>query len=447
MPREYPWESLMEVRTREIGSLKRDEILAWFHRSRSQGLTDQDLYTLLAFASARYVDHHGPFIGHGTFNGGPVMRATKWLNPAYQDLALLQMALYVVDLCHHPNYGPYVLLEMMAVDEEKTSLPDLFLQGLESGAESLLTEHRVVALWHKKDKKMIHNLLLKAALRQYPENEHRLLMVYYTLQFLEDTDYWGQAEPLLRASIQYLASRPNITFVSDLRSDRPLWPQGGHVSSEDTMMAVQKLVSAPYGQEPHVFADLIATKVSGASLIEASSLAASLMLSQSGFDAHAVTGVHCILDLLADPKTPQDAVNLAGYISLSSSRTRRQKAKKLIWPWPDLEESGLVSLEDIRSTVGRGNEAQSFSAVRSYLTDGGDAKGLTKLLMEIALETSGSFSAIHNVKMLWGMYHQTRRSELPGLSWLHLAAGARVIAQTVTSERDEAKDMRQLFLI
>lgn len=64
------------------------------------------------------------------------------------------------------------------------------------------------------------------------------------------------------------------------------------------------------------------------------------------------------------------------------------------------------------------------------LLAGVDATDIARTLIEVALTTAGPFDAIHNVKMLWGQLLETRRSRFPEFSWKHLAAGARVVAET-----------------
>jgi hypothetical protein len=71
-----------------------------------------------------------------------------------------------------------------------------------------------------------------------------------------------------------------------------------------------------------------------------------------------------------------------------------------------------------------------MEAVGGALLAGADATEVTRALMEVALTHAGPFDAIHNVKMLWGQLLESRRSDYPELAWRHLAAGARVVAET-----------------
>jgi hypothetical protein len=79
------------------------------------------------------------------------------------------------------------------------------------------------------------------------------------------------------------------------------------------------------------------------------------------------------------------------------------------------------------------------------LLAGADARGITRTLMEVALTNSGPFEAIHNVKMLWGQLLETQRSGFPDLAWRHLAAGARVVAETTTEGRINAEPILSMW--
>lgn len=81
----------------------------------------------------------------------------------------------------------------------------------------------------------------------------------------------------------------------------------------------------------------------------------------------------------------------------------------------------------------------------SLLLAGADPTTVARILMEAALTTSEPFDAIHNVKMLWGQLLETQRSQLPGFSWRHLAAGARVIAETASATRHQADGIMEAW--
>lgn len=77
-----------------------------------------------------------------------------------------------------------------------------------------------------------------------------------------------------------------------------------------------------------------------------------------------------------------------------------------------------------------GSGFYAMGAVGGMLLAGVDATDIARTLIVVALTTAGPFDAIHNVKMLWGQLLETRRSRFPEFSWKHLAAGARVVAET-----------------
>lgn len=371
-----------------------------------------------------------------------MLRASTILEEAYRDLALIQTATYVVDLLRNPNYGPYLLMQMDPVLE--TSLEaseESFLQSLAAGDQVLAAEHRLIGLIQQSGPK-VPDILTYAGLLQYGENEHRLLMVHRSLQLLADTHGWHVAEPLLRAATQYLASRPGAPMSEPLH-----WPQNTTGILSDALpidanairIAIDRLEAVSFGDEPTLIRDLVEHDMNPRSLYETLSLTASDILCRTHFDAHGVTGVHCIMDLLQEPKTPQDTRNLAWVSALSGSRIRRQKAVPDEWrslPPMDGQPSSLDEVQGVLSSHSDGLNA--IRVVGNYLLSGGDSVALTRTLMQYALTTAGPFDAIHNVKMLWGQLQETKRSRLPKESWRHLAAGARVIIETATTERHQA---------
>ena len=78
-----------------------------------------------------------------------------------------------------------------------------FLAAIEAGDQPLRVEHRLVALIEDLGVSRVHRLLTLAGLRQFPENEHRLLTVHRAAQLLDDVDGWSRwVEPILRPSVQ-----------------------------------------------------------------------------------------------------------------------------------------------------------------------------------------------------------------------------------------------------
>lgn len=431
MHREYPWPEPMDSDLRRIEQLEMGSAGKWLRAQKADGRTDAAIHLLLALASARYVDHHGPFIGHGTFNGGPMLRAASILTRPFRDLALLQTTAYVIDLLHHPNYGPYLLMDMAPIAEVtvETSCVQL-LASIESGEEPLKAEHRLVGLL--KTDANVHALLTEAALRQFHENEHRLLIVHRAAQLMDDTDGWVWAEPIFRSAVQYLATRPDVKIpkLQDMPADVAA-SEGNPTGIES---AVEDLIQADYGDEPRLLHDK-----AGLPVTEVISLTGSEMLGRSRFDAHAVTGIHCVLDLLHNPEISPQVRALAIESALLGQRTRRQKEIRSSWratPQPRPRYRPLGEIREIASHDDSGLFA--MEAVGGALLAGVQATDIARTLMEVALVTAGPFEAIHNVKMLWGQLLETRRSHYPQLAWRHLAAGARVVADAAVNNRADA---------
>ncbi len=448
MAHEFLWPKDVDITLQHIAQLARQDIGRWIQAQRAWGHRDETLYLLLALASARYIDHHGPYIGHGTFNGGPVLRAATMLGPAYRNLALLQTATYVVDLLTNPNYGPYLLMHAEPYrDPHPTDWQNEFLQAIESGEQPLRVEHRLVALIEDVGPAMVRSSLILAGLRQFPENEHRLLIVLRAAQLLDDAGEWAQwAEPIFRPAVQYLASRP-CPIVSETASAlENINPTDGDVHAKDALEIAGHLLDCEYGEEAQILLDMAADGTSGATLYEAVALAGSEMMARSRFDAHAVTGIHCILDLLSDPNTPLSTRGLAWSAALAGARTRQQKA--LRERWIDIPEArqAISDVEEIRHIALDDPEGlNTMAATAACLKNGVPARQVAAALMEIALTTAKPFSAIHNVKMLWGQLLETERSRLPRMAWMHLAAAARVVAITAGEGATEAKPILEIW--
>lgn len=348
MHREYPWPVHVDQALQQIEQLTRSAVGRWIRSQRDMGRDDAAIHLRLALASARWVDHHGPFIGHGTFNGGPMLRAASILTDPYRDLALLQTAAYVVDLLHSPNYGPYLLMQMDPVEEDSLESSEAaFIESVESGEEALRSEHCLVGLI-RHEGMAVHHLLTYAALRQFPENEHRLLIVHRAAQLLDDAQGWEWAEPILRPAVQYLATRPEVTVPATSASLQYLDANNGRVDAHAVLDGVAQLVDAPYGHEPGTIQSLLDHGMSGASLYEAVSVTSAELLMRSAFDSHAVTGIQCVLDLLRDPATDPRTRGMAWSTALLGQRTRRQKAQRSAWRIPPTPSSTPHRLSALR---------------------------------------------------------------------------------------------------
>jgi hypothetical protein len=407
---------------------------------RRAGLDDRAMYLVLALASARWVDHRGPLVGHGTFNGSPLLQAGDLLPEPLRELALLQMTAYVLDLIQHPNYGPYVMLEMTPVEDDgHGDAWTRFAETVESGFETFLAEHRLVALVRRFGRE-IRWPLTRLALRQYPDNEHRLLIVQRAAELLEQVG-WDCAEPLMRSAVQYLASRPEVSWADQVQArfaDLIKRPPGGQADGAAAWRLATRLVEVEAGGETAELADAVAAGLSVDTVGEAIALAGSAMMLASGFDAHAVTGIHVVLDLLRDPAAPSDIAGLAWLLALSSQRTRRQKAIRDQWREdPPVRDPGSALTSALADAWSDPTGMEAAGIARGYLAMGGDPRLLTVALMEMAMETASPFEAIHNVKMLWGLYRETERSR-SAERWRHLAAGARSVARVAADPTETA---------
>ncbi|NMP21317.1 hypothetical protein [Sulfobacillus harzensis] len=442
----YPWPTLLDEAMKKLEATPLGALGDWIKNERGPQDSHANLYLLLALASARWVDHHGPYIGHGTFNGAPVRRAASILTPPYQNLALLQTATYVVDLLHHPNYGPYTLMKMDPLQE---ATPDAsqraLMAAIEAGNQPLAAEHRLVGLLKSDSPQSVRLFLLEAALRQFAENEHRLLIIHRAAELLDDTHGWQWAEPVLRPVVQYLASRPGPSLPAETARFEALDLDGQSPPSRGAVEALMDaLVNADAGTEPALMWAAAQDAHSASLALEAASLAGAEMLGRSRFDAHAVTGLHAISDLVRDAGLPTRIRALALAVQLTSQRTRRQKAIRHQWhpaASPAPQSISSRQLQEVLLNDPTGRNAWQMAA--SHLLAGGDPEALARLLIQTALTAAGPFDAIHNVKMVWGQLLETRRSQCPDLAWRHLAAGASAIAVTVN--RDEARPVLEVW--
>lgn len=445
------WDDLTEKQLEQIEDTPPSEASRLIVQWRHQNFSSPRIYLLLALASSRWVDHRGPYIGHGTFNGGPMLRASNYLSAEYRSLALLHMTVYVLDLLRHPNYGPYCMQESFELTETMEQLQTGFIPDVESGSKALLSEHRAAHL-AKSLGRDARGLMLEAALRQYPENEHRLLIVQRALQFLDDINAWSYAEAFFRPAVQYLANRPDARLANQVMQDWAAlsYPElAKNVEHSVCRDLIENLIECEYGEEPEIIGASINAYVNGNTLREAMSMASSALMLRSGFDAHAVTGIHCVMDLLRDEKCPASIRGLTWLLALSGSRTRRQKAQRAQWSQVASARVGssAVTFERLRQIIHEdGSGLDAAVATKQILQSGGDPTSVARELMQTSLATSDPFTAIHNVKMLGGLLKETLHSQWPEQAWIHLSAGARVVAMSV--ERSQAmQDVLRQWLV
>ncbi len=208
-------------------------------------------------------------------------------------------------------------------------------------------------------------------------------------------------------------------------------PRFGAIDLPAVERAMIRLVDAPYGDEPKVLLDLAENGIPGRVLYEAVALTSAELLARSGYDAHAVTGIHCVLDILHSAHEDPETLGSAWCTILLGQRTRRQKEVRDRWRHLRGWDRETQDADTLREVVRHDPEGLlAYAAAANALQSGMSPRSLARGLMEVALTTADPFNAMHNVKMLWGQLVETERSQCPQLAWGHLAAGAGVVAQT-----------------
>ncbi|ARU59986.1 hypothetical protein CBW65_02095 [Tumebacillus avium] len=419
---------------------------------QADGLSDNGIYLLFALASARWIDHHGPWIGHGTLNMGPMIHASALMDERHKRLAMIQAALYVFDLFHAPNYGPYIQPQMKGVQRAtaEETLRDL-LKNFEDGTYQNLSENLFVGLYRQTGGD-VRDVILRMGIQEYGRNEHKLLIALRTLDLLAVDDFAQYGETLLRPAVQYLASLPKNSVYWDRvqaaisthgLADHPMkWE--GEVDAAYVEVFAAQLIEAEHGTEPDLFGAQLAAGVNLPTLYEALAIASSQILLRSGsYDEHIVTGIHCLLNILRDETVPAELKRPALLISLESSRTRSFKGDREAWlPRPAVAavqgQSASDMLDAILASIHRdatGLEAASLTG--AYLQQGFDLDALTQTLMHESLKVGGPFRALHITKMIWGIWLETKHSTHPS-RWHHLAAASAAIARAY-NQREHAQ--------
>ncbi|ASS74310.1 hypothetical protein CIG75_04450 [Tumebacillus algifaecis] len=425
---------------------------------QADGLTDHQIYLLFALASARWIDHHGPWIGHGTLNMGPMIHASALMDARHQRLAMLQAAVYVFDLFQAPNYGPYMQPQVSGVQRAtpEETRQDL-IQQFADGTYQNLSENLFVGLYRQTNGD-VRDIMLQMGIQEYGRNEHKLLIALRTLDLLAIDDFAKYGESLLRPAVQYLSSLPKNTLywervqaeisTHNLAEQQMRWE--GEVGSKLVETLVPQLIEAEHGTEASLFARHLAQGVNLPTLYEALALASSRILIQSGsYDEHIVTGIHCLLNILRDVTIPAALKLPALLISLESARTRTFKDTRHDWlamPTPSdvTSRSEEELLEAILSTIASdptGLEAAALTG--AYLQQGFDIDQLTQALMHQSLKVGGPFRALHITKMIWGLWRETKLSTHPD-RWTHLAAAAAAIARAYP-KREQAERILRLW--
>lgn len=455
-------------------------------RWAAEGVPQDEMYLTLALASAKWIDHHGPWIGHGTLNMAPMIEAAKLLDARYKRLGLLQATVYVLELFRNQNYGPYLMPAtegVMRATAEETQ-QDLF-ERVTNGTYPLLSENLFIGLYRQTGGE-VRVPLLQLGLQEYGRNEHKLLIVLRTLDLLDQGDNWKYGENLLRPAVQYLASLPKSAHawqqVQEAWNTHGLdalaksFSLDGKVDEAKVADVLERLLACEAGMEADLLARELVQGTNARTLYEtiAQSSAVMLMLNPHN-EEHIVTGILCTLDMMRDERLPAELRLTALIAALASARTRDSKQVRAAWlTVPGLAGMGEgtkgVANELIRNSnvnvvacvKADANETHAHLSDTSYLdliqhtiendptgdtctqltahyiTAGRDATKLAQRLMEIVLETQGPFMAIHLVKMIWGQWKETHYSTSPN-RWVHLASAARLAARTIEGGRKAAE--------
>jgi len=165
---------------------------------------------------------------------------------------------------------------------------------------------------------------MEMALRPFHENEHRLFIVHRAAQLMDDTKGWTWAEPLFRAAVQYLVSRPDIRQSEITRALWDTTERAVHASIIES--AVETRIQRDYGDEPR-----LSRTMASLPRAEVISLTGAEMLRRSGFDSNAVTGTCGVPDLLQDPTVEPQVHALAMDAALLGPRTFRQQSCRSGW--------------------------------------------------------------------------------------------------------------------
>jgi hypothetical protein len=408
----------------------------------------EEQYLALALSSARWIDHRGPFIGHGTLNMAPVLAASQMLDERYQKLGLLQATVYVLDLFRNPNYGPYIMPVTEGVMRETADATRKeLLERVPSGSHAHLSENLFVGLYRQTNGD-VRVPLLQLGLQEYPHNEHKLLIVLRTLDLLDRGDNWKYGESLLRSAVQYLAALPklpepwqhvqNAVQTNGLETADREFKLEGRVDDQQVTELLAELLACEAGQEADLLARELAAGTNTRTLYEVIAQLSAVMLMKAPYnEEHTVTGILCTLDMMRDEHLPAELRLTSMLMALASDRTRYFKSVRDTWlemvevpAVPTVELSDDEILDQIEKACQEdetGDTATQLSA--QYVIAGRDLHKLAQRLMQLVLTTQGPFMAIHLVKMIWGQLKETELST-SDTRWVHLASAARFAART-----------------
>lgn len=422
---------------------------------KNLGKSESEIVSLLALSSAKWIDHSGPYIGHGILNANPTLRSIELMAGDDADLPLLQMSMYVSELMRHPNYGPYEMQQIEGIegDSETETAADLS-KAIRSGSSRYMAEKLFTGLYSQAGRSTGEYLLYEA-LMQYGENEHRLLLPYHTIKLLERNN-WENAVTCLRPTVQYLSANPDISHgvkaeqLSKTVDFGEIISRGDAFDQENSYDLTRMLLNSVLGNEMIVLADY-AKRSTLQDMYEAIALSSTILLLNSGLEQHSVTGKHCILSMIKDRDLPDRIKKIALLSSLEGPRARRIKAYILksldaYMKVPDIPET--ASEEDLLSRLEgeilKGQQENAFKLSGSYVRSGYSTDRLAKALLSICFRTESPFESLHTSKMLVGMRDVTVSSE-SDMKWIHLAAASRFVAEMVKKEKAASKTAMEYY--
>ncbi len=418
--------------------------------------SDFKVISHLALATAKWIDHSGPYIGHGILNADPILRSIGLMNGENKGLPLLQMTMYVTDLLRDQNYGPYVMMGISSISHDSRDETSAeFSKAVRSGSSRYLAEKLLSGL-HSVSGKGIREDILYEALMQYGQNEHRLLLPFHTLRLLDRDKSWKNAVAYLRPSVQYLSSNPDTSHgakaeqLSKLLEFGEIMDKGDSFDQESSYDLTRMLLNSVVGNEMTAMVDYSKTS-SLADYFEAIALSSTILLLNSDLEQHSVTGKHCTLSIMRDRSASERVRKLALLSSMEGPRARRIKAYILksldaymkvpeVPTFKDEEEH----LDKIEAEIARGQQESAFRLAGSYVRSGFPIDGLARRLLSICFRTEGPFESLHTSKMIVGMRDITVDSK-SDMRWIHLAASARFIAGMVKKEKAAAKKVMEKY--
>lgn len=418
--------------------------------------TDSQTLSYLALSSAQWVDHSGPFIGHGVLNADPTLRSMELMGDGARGLPLFHLTMYITDLLRHPNYGPYQMMKIEGITKgTERETADELSKAMRSGNGRYMSEKLLEGLYSVSGKG-IREQLLYEALMQYGNNEHKLLLPFHAFRLLDRGRSWENAVALLRPTVQYLSSYPDISHgvkaeqISKTIDLKVILDKGEEFNQDSSYDISRMVLNSALGNEMLVMSEYAKT-ASLPELYESIALSSTILLLNSDLEQHSVTGKHSLLSLLDEGRMTERTRVLALLLSMEGPRARRIKTyiPKSLDAFMKLPEVSVPEdegefLEMIESEIQRGQQEPVFRLAGSYVKQGYNVDNLARKLLSIAFRTEGPFESLHTSKMLVGMRDITLRSR-SDMKWIHLAASAWFLAGMVKKEKEESKKTMEQY--